>query len=100
MEFVDPAWQPSPSDSVHDSPGPQAGSMPGPGQGSDSSARTSDYTQGYREQQWQRQQQFMPPPSRGRLPGWIWIVIAVLVFSGGLGGGGPVGGLVGLFFIG
>src|SRR5690242_9316933 len=112
MQFADPAWQPGATqepgqEQVNAAPQPSWGSAPGPETATPGSESEQSYSQGYRAQntqapgdnssfQGQQQQAYYQSPRQrlGRVPPWAWILIIVVLFSGGpffsFGNGGHI----------
>ena len=121
MQFADPAWQPGATqefgqEQATPAPQPTWTSAPGPETNAQAGEAEHTYSQGYRQQnaqapeynassQGQQQQTFFQPPRQrqGRVPPWAWVLIIIVLFSGGpffsLGNGGHIIGALWTVFI-
>lgn len=121
MQFADPAWQPGATqefgqEQENPAPQPSWASAPGPETATPGDESEQNYSQGYRAQntqapeynssfQGQQQQAYYQPPRQrqGRVPPWAWILIVVVLLSGGpffpLGNGGHIIGALWTLFV-
>jgi hypothetical protein len=120
MQFADPAWQPGTAQESGQEqvpPAPQPAWIPPPELEAATSTDEPEqtYSQGYRAQNTQapgydssfqgQQQPFFQPqqPRQGHVPPWVWVLIVIVLLSGGpffsFGNGGHIIGALWTLFV-